>query len=418
MGREFAFIMSKTEYGFNSGLLIFLCCLVYFAGYITRVNFAAATSEIILSEGFIKSEAGMVTTMSFASYGIGQLISGVLGDKINARKLVFGGLMTTALLNCVVSRCTTVSAMSAVWFMNGLAQSALWPPMVKIMSVCLDKQGFARGCTLVSVASSAGTVAVYFLVPLCIAVSDWRMVFYVSGLFGILTSFIWLIFTKKAQVCLNRDKIEQQKIAVNNQSNEFLSVLLSGSIVCIVTAITLHGALKDGITTWIPSYLIETFSVGSHIAILCSVLLPVMGIAGMQIASVVYGRRYKNELGFSALYFIIAFICGSVLFLNVKTSMVLSVVLASVINSCMYAVNIMLICMAPARFARYGKISTVSGIFNFFTYAGSALSSYLFAKITECYGWNITIAFWAFLCFIGVVLCLAGKNMWQKKWNR
>ena len=77
--------MSKTEYGFNSGLLIFLCCLVYFAGYITRVNFAAATSEIILSEGFIKSEAGMVTTMSFASYGIGQLISGVLGDKINVQ---------------------------------------------------------------------------------------------------------------------------------------------------------------------------------------------------------------------------------------------------------------------------------------------------------------------------------------------
>lgn len=409
--------MSKLESRVDSSVLIFLCCLVYFAGYIMRINFAAATSEIIISEGFMKSEIGMVTTMSFASYGIGQLISGVLGDKINPRILIFCGLTATALLNCLIAGCSSVTIMSAVWFMNGLAQSALWPPLVKIMSICLNKKDFARGCTLVSVASSAGTIAVYFLVPVCIAVSGWRMVFYISGLIGAIIAFVWIVFTKRTQECFDIEKNEHQRIKTNTHSSGFLSALLSGATICAVMSIIIHGALKDGITTWLPSYLIETFSVGSNIAILCSVLLPIMGIAGMQIASVVYGRKSKNELGFSGIYFIMSMLCGTILLFNIKTNMLLSVLLAAIINSCMYAVNIMLICMAPSRFARYGRISTASGIFNFFTYAGSALSSYLFAKITEYGGWNITIAFWSLLCFVGAVFCLVGKGMWHKKWN-
>jgi sugar phosphate permease len=71
--------------------LSILCFMVYFTSYVTRINFGAIVAEVVLAEGFLKSSVSFVITAGFISYGIGQLISGVVGDKVNPKKIIFWG---------------------------------------------------------------------------------------------------------------------------------------------------------------------------------------------------------------------------------------------------------------------------------------------------------------------------------------
>jgi len=88
--------------------------------------------------------------------------------------------------------------------------------------------------------------------------------------------------------------------------------------------------------------------------------------------------------------------------------------LMAVITGCMHGVNLMLIGNLPAYFARYGKVSTVSGLLNACTYIGSALSTYGFAALSERFGWGFTIASWALIAGGGMVICLFLTGKWTR----
>ena len=45
-------------------------------------------ADLIAQEGLGKSEAGLIGTLFFVVYGVCQLLSGFLGDKISPKKLI------------------------------------------------------------------------------------------------------------------------------------------------------------------------------------------------------------------------------------------------------------------------------------------------------------------------------------------
>ena len=48
-----------------------LCCLIYFASYLTRLDYGAALTEIILDLQVSKETAILAVTGSFITYGVG-----------------------------------------------------------------------------------------------------------------------------------------------------------------------------------------------------------------------------------------------------------------------------------------------------------------------------------------------------------
>ena len=122
--------------------IIALCCMVYFVSYFSRKDFAAVMAGMITDGAIGRANAGLVGTMLFIFYGVGQLLSGYLGDKIRPKYLIMMGLSVTGMCNALMS-VIPEGAMIAVWGLNGLAQAMLWPPIVKILAHYLDhdKQG-------------------------------------------------------------------------------------------------------------------------------------------------------------------------------------------------------------------------------------------------------------------------------------
>ena len=96
-----------------------------------------------------------------------------------------------------------------------------------------------------------------------------------------------------------------------------------------------------------------------------------------------------------------------------KNNAILSVLLSTILTGAMHGVNLMLICMLPEHFKKYGKVSLVSGILNSCTYVGSAVSTYGFAVFSEKFGWESTIFLWAVVALGGVIICLSLSKRWS-----
>lgn len=391
--------------------------MVYFTSYITRINYGAIVAEIVTAEGILKSSASFVITAGFISYGIGQLISGFLGDILNPKKMIFWGLIATSAFNLMMPFCKSVLIMMTIWIFNGFAQSMMWPPLVKIMSNYLSKEEFQKNCVIVAIASSVGTIAVYLFAPIMIYLSGWKMVFFVSSIIGMIIAFIWIFGIRIIESHSNEniDQEEQAVVVLNrNDSISFKNLIFSSGLIFIVIGIVMQGMLRDGVTTWMPSYILETFHLDSSVSILSAVVLPVFSIFCFKFTSFLQRKVFRNELTCATVIFFAGFSAIVVLTFASSYSLILSIALASIITGCMHGVNLMLVSLVPGHFNRFGNVSSISGLLNFFTYIGSALSTYGIAKLSEVYGCQFTILCWSAIALIGTASCFACIKRWEK----
>lgn len=389
-----------------SASLLFM--FLYLISYVTRINYGAVISEICAAENMQKSLVSLALTMSAVTYGTGQLASGFLGDRLNPKKLIFGGLLLTAATNIAIPFCTSPYQMAAVWAVNGFAQAFMWPPLVKIMATLFTSEDYKKACVIVTWGSSFGTIAVYALSPVCISLFGWRGVFVVSAFFAVLMSVIWM---KKCRFENGSTHFVTNKITETNEKFGVKYLVLMG---LIMFAIVLQGILRDGVTTWMPSYISETFNLDRRAAILTGVILPVFSIGAIQLTSVIYRKFIKSELMLASVVFFAGFISALLLFSVNGKSAPFSILFSAVLTACMYGVNIVMTCMVPPYFAKYGNISFMSGLLNFCTYIGSAASGAGLALFSEKFGWSATIVLWAVIALAGGLICLAVTKPWNK----
>ena len=95
-------------------------------------------------------------------------------------------------------------------------------------------------------------------------------------------------------------------------------------------------------------------------------------------------------------------------------SIAMSLVLMSLISGCAHGINQMLVCTTPGRYGRYGRVASMSGIINAFTYIGSALSAYGFAALADLWGWKPMVLVWGACALAGLALCAANLKRWKR----
>ncbi len=391
--------------------LILLCCVVYFTSYLTRHNYAAALAEIVGAMQISKQQGSYAVTGMFITYGVGQLFSGWLGDKVHPRYVIFGGMLATSLCNLGMGLLSDITSMTVLWCINGFAQAMLWPPMVRVMAENLNDQAYRKASLWVSIAASFGSIFVYLMVPTCITLSGWRTSFFVPAVIGVLVAFIWLFMEKSCE------HSEKQRVVKREQKDESSIsigriIMLSG-LIPIMAAIVLQGMLRDGITTWMPTYITENYDLGTGASILTTVVLPIFSILSISLASKLQSL-VKSDLTASALLFATALLSGTVLYFFGSLSVVVSVITMMLITGCMHGINMLLISRVPAFFKKFGRVSTISGLLNTFTYVGSAASAYGFALLSELFGWGFTVGLWAVIALLGMICCAGSIKHWGK----
>jgi len=403
-----------------------LFMITYMVSYMTRINYGAVVLEMVHDTGIPGSLLSLALTGSFITYGLGQLVSGYFGDRIQPKKLVFLGLCVTVGMNLLIPLCIDHRLMTAIWCVNGLAQAFMWPPMVRLMVALFSEEEYKKTSVVVSWGSSFGTILIYLLAPAWITIAGWRSVFIFSAVCGMAMAVIWqkncpqITVEKKGSAETGDGREYEPGSSVERMQKQpkkspMGSMFRSSLLWIIMLAIVLQGSLRDGVTTWMPTYIQQTYDLGNGISILTGVVLPIFSIASFQIASRIYKKMPDNPLLCAGICFGTGALSGLLLLAFSGGNPVFSVLFMALLTGAMHGVNLMLICMVPPFFKGSGNVSIVSGMLNSCTYVGSAVSTYGIALISETAGWGVTIGIWALIAIAGTVVCVLCIPAWKKK---
>ncbi len=392
--------------------------MAYTCAYVGRTNYSAALAAIVTQGLFTKPQAGIIGTVFFFCYGSGQIINGFLGDRFSPFGMIAGGLSISAAANLMMSFSDSYIVMSVIWGINGVAQSMLWSPILRIFSGVIHEDLRQKACLNVCITVPAGTVVAYLMSTLVIKYSVWQNIFRIASLVLCAAAVIFLCVYSRVKKHFTLEEVAIPKVKSSDgkaSSMKLLPVMLTSGLVLAMLPTMLHGALKEGITTWVPTMLTETYTVSASFSVFISVVMPVFNVFGAYFISPLYKKLFRRNEMISAMFCIlVACIPLTVLLFIGKIPVLLGIVMLAVTTTMMHAFNYMLITMVPVRFAPFGKTSTVTGLMNASAYAGCALSAYGFGWVSDAVGWQKTVVFWMIIAGVIIVSCLMCMKPWRR----
>lgn len=409
----------KSKLSPSTQKIAYFLAAVYFTSYCMRVNLAVMLVKICNEMQVEKSALAIVITGLTVAYGTGQVISGFLGDRFQPKHIIPAGLALAVACNVGIFFASTVPAMTVIWSINGFAHALLWPPIVRLMSTHLSATDYSFAAVRVNQGSSIATVSLYLFCPLLLGVMPWRAIMLLCAAWGAVMVVLWFVLYPhvfKKEVVLEQKETTPAPI-VKKQTAP-IPLYIFGAISLIMPGIMLQGMLRDGVTNWMPSFLLETFGLSEENSIVSTVILAIFTMISYSAFSALQKRFFKNEVACAATIFAGSAIVCALLFAVNKffpsAALIPSLVLMALTVAAMHGINLMLISIVPRRFAVFGKVSTYSGILNASTYVGAALSTYGFAALAERFDWNFTILTWIAISFVGAVVCFFGARIWQR----
>ncbi|MBO5210381.1 MAG: MFS transporter [Clostridia bacterium] len=389
-------------------VVVALGFLVYFFSYAMRLDYSASIVAIVSDLKITNTMASAAVTGSFITYGVGQVICGIIGDKVSPTKMISVAMLGTILVNTLVSFCSNIWVITALWCVNGVCQAMIWPPLTRFVSEQVGSDKYANAVTVAGLSVSTGTIFVYLFVPVVLKYTIWRNVFRCMSLFGIVMMLIWLFATRGIKM----GRAEGVKKADSNKTISVFGLIALAGLIPVFLAIALQGILRDGIQTWLPSLINKQFNIDESSSILSAAILPIFATVCVLVANAL-NNRIKHELKTAAIMFGFSFVATIPIVLGVKLP-IITIICAAFISASMYGVNHMLIALIPKNFAKYGMVSTFSGILNACTYIGASVSSYGFASISDNFGWDAVLISWCVIAFLGTALCALKITGWTK----
>ncbi|MDR1902730.1 MAG: MFS transporter [Treponema sp.] len=393
-----------------------LFCLLwfcYFAANLGRLSYIAAMIEIISRQGFSAAEAGLVGTGFFVCYGAGQIVSGYIGDRLPPSRVVFAGLFCTALANLTMGFMHTSKMMLVIWCFNGVFQSVLWPPILRIIVEYYPERWRNKACVNISTTYPAATLFAYAACAGILLLFSWRVVFFSFSLLIFTSAALWAVVFKKMERCrtVPYSEAEEAMDTAHPALSKNPGKLPFAALALICGALTAQGALRDGLMTWVPSYMAGSFNLQSSAAILSAGALPVINLAGIYTCQFLF-RFIKDEVRTSFYLFCVSTLSVLALKFFGPSHLVIALSAFAVISACMMGVNMMLVSFVPTHFSRLGMVSFLSGLTNSMVYLGSSLSTYSIGAVADAFGWNVLLLVLAALALLSALLCLAASPSW------
>lgn len=393
-------------------LLLFLCWLVYTAGNVGRMNYAASMVAIIEQTGSPKSAAGIVSSCFFFAYGAGQLVNGLLCHKYNSRLMVFGSLLLAAVANICLPLCRTVSVMKWLWLGNGMVQSVLWSSLVKLQAEYLNERDINKSVLIMSTTTAGGTFIAYGLSALNVAFFSWQITFYLAGALLLASAAAWLYGVGYVQKNLPVYQPAGISPTAGGRGRMRAPFVFSLCLVCVFAVAS--GFVKDGVNTWTPNLLFEVYGIEAHYSILLTLILPLVSVFGAYVAKKAY-QKLPNDVLLIGLFFVCGGGVTALILCLYAYTLGFTVAFFAVLSCLIAAVHNLVTAAIPFRLRSMGRSGRFAGIFNMFCYAGSTLSSILLGLLADGSGWNAVI-----VLLLGLLLGLGAVAMgfsvyWKKK---
>lgn len=397
----------KNKEAKNALYIALMCSLSYLAVYFAKNILSATTPQLIENGVVTQSSIGTFSSVYFVCYALGQLVNGMIGDKIKAKYmigfgLVFAGISNFLFINFIFSPIFACIA----YALMGVALSMIYGPMTKTVAENTSPI-YAPRCSLGYTVSSflgspfAGVAAAAFV---------WKTVFYFNTvalvIMGCICFIVFMMFEKKGIVKYNQyDKQKGVKVGLK----ESVKILVKRQIIKFTIISVVTGVVRTAVVFWLPTYVNQYLGFSAERSATVFTIATFIFSASAIIAVFTYERLRRNM----DLTILIMFSVSSVMFLLVyfvKLPMVNIVFLILAVLSSN--------CAASMMWSRYctglndtGLVSAATGFLDFMSYLGAAIASNVFANAVNGIGWGNLILVWLGLVVIGVLVSLPYEKM-------
>jgi sugar phosphate permease len=388
--------------------IFILCWTAYACIYLGRVNLSIAIPNIQTTFGWDKSTIGIIGSLFFWTYGIGQMINGYIGDKLNSRLLIFAGLIVTSVSNILFGFSYTLIAMCLLWSVNGYFQSMLWGPMTKTLTFWFDEK--ARNKVIIGISTSmvGGYVLAWGISSKILTFLSWNWAFWIPGMMIMVFSIVWLAGMRnhpsEAGISVDFYNDNSDNTNFNTDKNYTLLMIIKESkLIFVIIACLAQGIVKDSISLWGPTLLMEKYGLDLKSNIQLIMFIPFMNLMGIFIAAKMNTfLKNKEKLTINVL-FLIGLFFTIILCIWKTINSIQAVVVLGLASSMMFGANTLLLGVIPMKFASFNKVSSIAGFLDFCSYAAAGTAGSLTGHIADNYGWNYVLIVWISVTLLGVI---------------
>ncbi|MDR0555366.1 MAG: MFS transporter [Treponema sp.] len=388
-----------------------ICWLVYSSAYFGRINLSITLRALETALQYSKTSLGILASGFFFTYGAGQLINGILGDRYNPRYFIAIGIAGAGLSNILFIQCGSLSGslrgslrgslplMFLCWAANGYFQSMLWGPLVRIVANHTPVKHLHKMMLFFSSSSVAGYLVSYNIIGRLPERFGWKSAFFIPGLTLLAIAALWVRFFK---VPLPQPTPEEaQKSPAGMPAGKFFikSGLWIPALICV-----LDGIFKEGLTLWGPAFLAETQKLSMDRVLLIMSLVPLLNLLCIALSGWIH-RLCGHQAERTVLCFmIIEAVFAALLLLTFRGSLWLMLPGFCGIFTASLAANNILTAFIPLNFQKEGRVSTAAGFLDCAIYAGAAIAGPGAGALVEYTGWGGVINGWVITALAAVVL--------------
>lgn len=386
-----------------------LCFLVYTACYIGK-NILGSLMPSILEE--MPESAGALGTMTsvfLLTYGIGQLINGIVGNLLPAKWMVFSGLGISGGLIMLLPG-VGVGALGCLLFgACGFFSSMLYGPISALIGENLEDKAAKAVLTALTVASILGSLVTYLLAFLAAIAGTWRPFFFLAGAVMFLIALFWLpVCTHMERAGMIRPHEKKARDAAPRTTplrRQFFTV----GFLSMVAVTMLNGIIRNATSLWVPTFLSVSLGFTPAETSLISSVLPVVSIVGTFLSLAVLKFFRHDEKSECLALFLLSAVCFAVVYFSGESARILTLIALFLAMAAMYGACNMIFSVYVLRFREYGIISGMSGFLDFASYMSASAASFLFSALSERGEWSGILLVWAISCAAGALFSLTAK---------
>ncbi len=401
--------------------LIYLCFFAYMISYVGRLGYTTNIQNFIDTFNVTKLQAGYATSAFFFCYGAGQFINGAICERVNSGKMVAYALIISAIITVSLFFISNMIIIAVLWGANGLVLSALWCNLVKLASQIKEEGYKSKSVIIMSISLPVGTLIAYGVSSLLTGLGAWQIYFIISAVILFVGGIFFLISVNNIQNFITKNtaieqfKQDEAKEKIDNaKTKASLFKFLAWAIVPVFFISVCGSLIKDGVQTWMPSFLNDNFSMPTYFSILITLILPLIGLLATVLATFV--MKKCNDIFLSQLViFAVAGVAFVPFILVGKVSAVIPVATFAVINLLTHTGNAVFTAILPIYYSRQIKSGMTAGIVNGFAYVGSALSSVLLGGVVDSFGWNVFTYILLGCVVFSVILSVVGYFLMKNK---
>jgi len=389
-------------------LLTAPCVVAYLAIYLARNILSALTPGMLETGNFTMEYISAISTANMLFYAVGQLVNGIIGNKMKGSLMVGIGLLCGGLCNIAFPFFETLWLSAMLYGASGFFWAMLYAPMVRLIAENVPSL-YAPRCTIfLTIASFLGSP----LAAVMALLFQWDAAFVVSGVIQIVVgigTLVMLMVLEKKGILVNTRR------TVKKTGEGGIRTLLKRGIIRFSLVSIITGIVKNTVVFWIPTYFNQYLDFSEDLAVTVyagvTLMMAVAPAVNLSIYEKVMRRNISKTVvamfGVGALAF-----CMMALVKNPIVN-VPFLVLALIANG---GAATMLWNVYCPSLKDTGMVSGATGFLDFISYIASAGANILFPNMVDWIGWGGLIAVWCVLLVLGGAAYV--PLVWKKTENR